>query len=1377
MKTKTKYFKASISGILSFLFLFPLLLSAQTFDGNIPIPSTDGGGAMIGDIINTPNHIFVYSLDKITAYNKDGTYAGEVIFDMTEDYGKVNPIYFWEKMYVSSTSLMAYNEKYSTPYLFAVSPDLWIYVISLDANNFLSYVKHEPVPLNPSPPQQVVPLDVFIPMHGNCILKYDEINDRLFWVIDAQDQTSNNVGSHHVRQRYFFIFNVTYSSSVTMSTLYSDHQYASAANYEYGSILDFEINKNSNSSEVDFFYLSKISQLEVWKIEKDPSNAVSMVGSPYYIQNNYNCPYYKSCLEYIYDPINAVHKIVAYPYRFPSCGNFDNPDIFVLDGDHNDSNISWQSTLSPSKKITDVGYLPEMQHLILSYAADPINIVPSYDPTHDICVFQFSGNNLVFIEGLSTDASPKLATIHDFNTPIDIVPVSNSSALICKEDEISLLGYSHNSYQSESKLIRENSFFLKGISFDNDNKFILNAGMNGFQVLDGSSSPTIKHENGYQANHICMDNDGNKFYLFNKLNTYNTGLYILDIDPNGSITYNINSPFDSPITAPIGDCIYNPYLDHFLVSENTYNENGACVKVLVNNDWNSLFETIILEESPGGDKSHYARDMFIAPNGILYVMADMNYDTEPGKYPKVFFFSATDGEYTPIGYAELSNMPALGVSCDFYIAHFCYNHYNGKVYASITPQRSLMSPYEASSNCLYNAPTNSGLLVEFEENQLSGSVILSSAGKIICPDNRNPEITSQYGENMFIIGTYFNKISPPYMEPGNIQSIAGFSFDDITYSPKHDMLFALADEKKPDENNEYRVINVYSIEYIDGSLQKIPLIVEDGQATCIFNNLYDGRVYVHQKMDEEKLAETPVRLLSFYYDPNITPPIQPTITNLDIYSLYPEFDHNPDEIKNLKLYNITTPVINPYNNTIYIPNGGHSCVSKVSFDANESVLLNGKDNQNWVWLSFPRMNRSNNNPISVNSVLGGNRLDPNDYLEGSQLKYLSYQVGQQNNYIFNYNNWNGVIWSGEQGQLYNVKSTLGYKLNLDYDEPEPEQVWLNMTGTVLIPGPSIDLPTIYTRPNPNAEYFDNWIGYYLYQEQSPFDAISEDDLEHIYLIKGQYWTCAKFWGDGIPHPYWVCQCSYGKSVSLKYGDMVILKTYQEINNFQWQVYGMQISDGTYRPETENYTFTEQADYTPIFIELDSTVNPTEIGAFVEDSCVGATSVFPEDTTVLVPAYTEGISGEIYFESYYGSNKSYVPPITKYYVKSNQGKKSEKRMIHTSEKEDYYLVSFKDIEDKAHDKQTRAIWIKCHPNPVRANSTITCYVLKDGFAEIKLYNIMGTEQMVLHSGMLSTGTHDFSFSAKDTAGKQLSNGTYILSIKSDKYQSQIKIIIL
>ncbi len=856
----------------------------------------------------------------------------------------------------------------------------------------------------------------------------------------------------------------------------------------------------------------------------------------------------------------------------------------------------------------------------------------------------------------------------------------------------------------------------------------------------------------------------NERYWLCDINVYgSSGVYIYNPQTEELLSINEDGQQQNDIDVPVGDCIYNPYQNHFLISENaSFDDRAASVRV-INNDASNTFITNIELIDSAENNAYYAKRMFIAPNGKLYVAANMRHNIS--NTPKIFVFEAKESGpalYSLIKVIDVGNMIPLGYNgiFEFYSAYFCFNPSDQSVYMTIHPTENIIDPYNSVPNTIFDSinsyTENNGFLVRISENS-SSKTALNYPGKILCPSAMGANTNSRFSNKMYIIGNNFYEVEPGSSSELSVNSGSGECFNDITYSPKDDRIYCLRDDSL--SKATHRGINVYCIDTLNDFYSFNNIHTIEGQATSLFNNPYDSKLYIHQKTDENKLGDTPVRLVSLDYNPE-NQVLHVDSISFEMASIYPEVDHNGDF--RFYLYNTTSSVIDPYSNTMYIPNGGHSCVSKVSFTPYEPLFL---EEGGWTWLSFPRMIRNFNDAVLIPDVLNDN-IEPDNYQDSSKLQNL--ELGTPNIieslYSIDYG-WNTA------GQLDSVRSTYGYKLYLKYNSPPDNNILFLESN-------------LYDHFNPNCNNCTldlvgadkYWVGYYYPISQNIIDAIPDEIEPSISVIKGQYFTCY-----GAPQSdgsvQWNCAINKRGTI-INYGDMVeiIPVTGDSITNFYWTINNNSPTDQE-KAETEYYDYTETSDYTPIFIELDTTDNPLEIGAFVNDSCIGASTVLPEDSVVLVPAYSDSLNGEIYFEEYYGTQKSNQPPITEYYVTNTETRIREKRLIHTREQQDYYIVSFRNTKTPEKEEAAEDVWIKCRPNPLRSNGTISCYVPDDGFAEIMLYNIMGTRQLVIHSGLLNTGMHDFTFSTKDISGMTLSNGTYILLLKSAEFQIQTKIVII
>jgi len=317
------------------------------------------------------------------------------------------------------------------------------------------------------------------------------------------------------------------------------------------------------------------------------------------------------------------------------------------------------------------------------------------------------------------------------------------------------------------------------------------------------------------------------------------------------------------------------------------------------------------------------------------------------------------------------------------------------------------------------------------------------------------------------------------------------------------------------------------------------------------------------------------------------------------------------------------------NNYLFIPNHYFSDFYKIDLPQDQLTLQPGI----WNWISFPRLDRVGNNPVLAQNVLLN--IDPfPTYLQMTNLPPHTPILGEQNIV------YDGINWSGD---LTQIQSTLGYKLETDNTTIS----YLPMEGTQLDPAFPM---TIYTG-------YQNWVGYYPTWSQDPFDALA-DVLDELTLIKHHDWVCYKHSGvimqPGEPQPtYWICS----KTKPLKYADMLILECSEDVT-FQW---GGASSGGNHElPKSDYYSYTEKPDYTPIFIELDTGDHPLEIGAFIADSCIGATVVEELDSMAMIRGYMPNdSSGMITFEKYYGNEKSASDRIDEYYVLNNRTNLQEK----------------------------------------------------------------------------------------------------------------------
>ena len=489
--------------------------------------------------------------------------------------------------------------------------------------------------------------------------------------------------------------------------------------------------------------------------------------------------------------------------------------------------------------------------------------------------------------------------------------------------------------------------------------------------------------------------------------------------------------------------------------------------------------------------------------------------------------------------------------------------------------------------------------------------------------------------------------------------------------------------------------------------------------------------------------------------------------NGEIYTFYPKGSSNKQQlgiVPRSSHINYLVPLLNaqrllPENNYtfnqiyydenynyLFIPNQFFSDFYKINLPNDYLTILPGQGHELWNWISFPRLERQNNDPNNNNPVPAQPILENIDPFPTSlTMTNMPLQSFTEKSISFN----SSTGWSGD---LEVVQSTLGYKLNTS----NIVNSYLPMEGTQLNPSYPMTIYKGYT----------NWVGYYPTWSQNPMDALA-DILDELTIIRHHDWACVKDWyyWDGNQIPVWVCS----RTKPLKYGDMLELEADADVT-FQW---GGSTSGYHDLPHSVYYSYEEKLDYTPIFIELDTTVNPSEIGAFVADSCVGAAVVEEGDSLVMIRAYMpDDTSGTIAFQEYYGPTKKVGEKIDKYYVTNTVNHIKERRTIHSKENNKFYFVSLKnECIDQLHDPQ---IMLNIIPNPCTGNCKIEYYVPSPTDVTIEVFDIYGRNLESFLYEIKSAGQYFFTESSLTSA--QYPAGIYLIKLTACGKSISKKIII-
>ncbi len=281
----------------------------------------------------------------------------------------------------------------------------------------------------------------------------------------------------------------------------------------------------------------------------------------------------------------------------------------------------------------------------------------------------------------------------------------------------------------------------------------------------------------------------------------------------------------------------------------------------------------------------------------------------------------------------------------------------------------------------------------------------------------------------------------------------------------------------------------------------------------------------------------------------------------------------------------------------------------------------------------------------------------------------------------------------------------------------------------------------------------DWIGYFVDRTLTVYDAF-DGYLDNINRIIHQDWSVRR--SGTYPNYSWP-----DVNYTLSAGDMVIVYCDEDIIGFNWAHQEESMAFQVLEPE--NYSYTEEADYIPIYIELDENNLPDEIGVFVNDECKGA-RVVQHDFENICAYITDLQSGNIEIEFFYngrGAQQRY----SAYLVYDPDTGYRQITTIDLSEKKDYYYVSFNSGPTHAGPKQSAKFSISNFPNPFNPITTIFYNLPEEDDISLTVYNLKGQIVKELVEGAQPAGNYKVVWDGKNQFGQPVSSGIYYYRLEA------------
>ncbi len=404
-------------------------------------------------------------------------------------------------------------------------------------------------------------------------------------------------------------------------------------------------------------------------------------------------------------------------------------------------------------------------------------------------------------------------------------------------------------------------------------------------------------------------------------------------------------------------------------------------------------------------------------------------------------------------------------------------------------------------------------------------------------------------------------------------------------------------------------------------------------------------------------------------------------------------------------------------------------VSAINHRIDEIELPDPSTHNGWKWLSFPALDNILDDADVAENVL-------EDVLDVAILDTLFSEDYEIYWYLSN--------WQHDYEQF---SRTEGFKFLMLDDI------------TFEVPGFKEDDNTTISLTGSSNE---NWIGYWLEDTQDVDDAFEDYwDGSNIYYIQHQRWTA---------HYYEEEWHLSTRVPELSYGDMVVVKCRTTISDFEWNQ-GTPVEKTVYA-DPEYFSFEEQADYVPLYIEVGDDDVPEEIGAFVNGVCIGATVV--EDIVNQINVYTTSAPpGNIELELYYG-NRSENKIISSYKCVTSSNPNTVLEQLSSGDCADSWFVDLR--EDSSMVPTPAKLSLSNYPNPFNPSTSIAYSLPNDGMIEIEIYNIKGQLVKTLVNEEQLAGLYQTDWNGKDNNEKNVSTGIYFYKLSTGE-QTLIKKMLL
>ncbi len=437
------------------------------------------------------------------------------------------------------------------------------------------------------------------------------------------------------------------------------------------------------------------------------------------------------------------------------------------------------------------------------------------------------------------------------------------------------------------------------------------------------------------------------------------------------------------------------------------------------------------------------------------------------------------------------------------------------------------------------------------------------------------------------------------------------------------------------------------------------------------------------------------------------------------------------------------------------PDGSPPDIGVIPFHHEEDIKF---FHANYNWISFPKLpvdgTQNTNQPVSADNIMDIlNTNDPDiDFPLFLELLYEDDDIPALS--FINQG------WVPYEPVNYDLKSSRGYKLKTE----DPENTDIMISGERLI---APEEPNLV-----NLQWGDNWVGYWLTDSQVLDDAFGED-FDKVKSIKAEDWE----WKDMRPErgPFDPVP-QYYPIRPLQYGKGYVVKLREPISNFQWQTGNPTIVKDI--PKAESFEYAVLPDYESVIIDtIEGGENVVEIGAFVDDVCVGAAVV--EEYPVQLLAYTDGVNRSSGFTfQVISGDRGEIQNVGYRILNLETGDFENMSLFPGLFEHNIVKLNIKTLQDPEVPIPNVFNLERNYPNPFNPTTTISFSVAQTtSDVSLEIFNIKGQKVKTLYSGIAEEGKHSILWYGKDTNDKSVSSGIYFYKLKTGKKELTRKMLML